>query len=273
MLRTCPTSTGPNCMSFNPHPALRPDAAQRIVGGQQRSTVSILIRPFDRMLRLRALSTPLFSLVSILIRPFDRMLQGKRGICVKPHDCFNPHPALRPDAARNQGRIRGARMLFQSSSGPSTGCCGCPAGLLDGMEGFQSSSGPSTGCCLRAQASRWPASIRFNPHPALRPDAAPPGIRCPPRASSFNPHPALRPDAAAVERQLLGDVDPFQSSSGPSTGCCGDAGHFPDRQVLVSILIRPFDRMLHPRLAGNRAGRQNVSILIRPFDRMLREKM
>ena len=119
------------------------------LGAGWRGAVSILIRPFDRMLRLGACrpgGCPLC--VSILIRPFDRML---------PYCLTQSVPSY----------------LFQSSSGPSTGCC------TDSRDAH----GIASYAC-------------FNPHPALRPDAASAGARSFAGTCCFNPHPALRPDAA-----------------------------------------------------------------------------
>ena len=108
---------------------------------------------------------------------------------------------------------------------------------------FQSSSGLSTGCNYtrfnpqgkgfdvsilirpfdRMQLSiRWagaPTQTRFNPHPAFRPDATSGCSRVRGWATTcFNPHPAFRPDAT------------------------GRGGQDAEGRV-VSILIRPFDRM------------------------------
>ena len=110
--------------------------------------VSILIRPFDRMQRgWSAADYPRGGIVSILIRPFDRMQPGssemlsnipdtfqsssgpfdrmQQPICsggALRHSCFNPHPALRPDATRTPCADWTLGKMFQSSSGPSTGC-------------------------------------------------------------------------------------------------------------------------------------------------------
>ena len=89
--------------------------------------VSILIRPFDRMLRVTGstrnsplmfqsssgLSTGCYQqlegapavsgLVSILIRPFDRMLPSLSTISWSAVRRFNPHPAFRPDATAMLG--------------------------------------------------------------------------------------------------------------------------------------------------------------------------
>ena len=60
--------------------------------------------------------------VSILIRPFDRMLLFKDQEQVMQAMSFNPHPAFRPDATRGTGWLYCCDSPFQSSSGLSTGC-------------------------------------------------------------------------------------------------------------------------------------------------------
>ena len=146
--------------------------------------------------------------------------------------------------------------------------------------------------CCGPRVPRFPC---FNPHPALRPDAA----RCLQittlATTSFNPHPALRPDAAECQPCPTAEALLFQSSSGPSTGCCWASSPPPNPRKpafqsssgpstgccvlvgdevahidVVSILIRPFDRMLPAQGARHPAAYRPVSILIRPFDRMLR---
>ena len=332
----------PSLAGFNPHPALRPDAAPDDERHDDKAEgVSILIRPFDRMLHEVVLKQDVVFIVSILIRPFDRMLPAAAGVAKqRGTGRFNPHPALRPDAAKTgrddshdldvsilirpfdrmllllflgiQHRGLGVSILirpfdrmlqvevrrgvvgrgFQSSSGPSTGCCSRTALTPAPPIVFQSSSGPSTGCCpgldvgakqvvrvsilirpfdrmlhgttLRQEAGLY-VSILIRPFDRMLPPAARPrntrwerfqsssgpstGCCCPPtggltgRRSSFNPHPALRPDAAAA--------------GGPYR-----------QPAFVSILIRPFDRMLRQYVSTCDIG-DNVSILIRPFDRML----
>ena len=163
---------------------------------------------------------------------------------------------------------------FQSSSGLSTGCYGslneqdlrCPR-----CKEFQSSSGLSTGC--------YPSVIE--------------GV-AQNRCSSFNPHPAFRPDATSARGGGIMPSRWFQSSSGLSTGCYKSRRFHPSAFPIVSILIRPFDRMLlgamlaaycnaswsrfnpHPAFRPDATARRlhsarllRVSILIRPFDRML----
>ena len=272
-----------------------------LTSSTEASAVSILIRPFDRMLyvshcRLRAWAD---ESVSILIRPFDRMLRCCATVaarrqhfpCFNPHPAFrpdatllmrhrraephgwhsfNPHPAFRPDATLYPGRSEHTvynvvSILIRPFDWMLPGVPGqlahgvsnvvsilirpfdrmLPGSVAVSVIGvtFQSSSGLSTGCYV----------------PSNRPLAA---------SKCFNPHPAFRPDATVQERAVDRPQLLFQSSSGLSTGCYSrvvmTAPAFPE----VSILIRPFDRMLRERLR-KRGPDYSVSILIRPFDRML----
>ena len=183
---------------------------------------------------------------------------------------------------------------------------------------FQSSSGPSTGCdhlglILQAHLVHVSILIRpfdrmrrpgcrgysfrrrcFNPHPALRPDATPLAMAPTPTGTRFNPHPALRPDATPPGQLLDYLPKGFQSSSGPSTGC--DTGNLPTRLGLLMFqsssgpstgcdsnrLDNQVFQMLFQSSSGPSTGcdfpyRQprtrtlSVSILIRPFDRMRRD--
>ena len=173
------------------------------------------------------------------------MLRRTKSTPLAVQRCFNPHPALRPDAAVWVNLSQSPNGPFQSSSGPSTGCCRLADGRLGAYSKFQSSSGPSTGCCPNTFTFDMlieQVSILIRPFDRM-----------------------LRALAVAA----LQRVDQFQSSSGPSTGCCPRSDGGPEPLVVrVSILIRPFDRMLRRHGAPRRAHRP-VSILIRPFDRML----
>ena len=101
---------------FNPHPAFRPDATIKYAIKDPR--YAILIRPAGCS---RPSARPDGCWVSILIRPFDRMLlsqasnasnefQSSSGLstgCYKMNRMaralFNPHPAFRPDATAMLG--------------------------------------------------------------------------------------------------------------------------------------------------------------------------
>ena len=109
--------------SFNPHPPLRADAIKLILAGRKAERVSILTRPYGRMLcrsvgggdyisdavsiltrpygRMLLASSFAFLLrcgVSILTRPYGRMLSAFSSILTSSRRGFNPHPPLRADA-------------------------------------------------------------------------------------------------------------------------------------------------------------------------------
>ena len=159
---------------FNPHPARRPDATNRVaVVPNADSRVSILIRPEGRM---------------------QRGLQPRQ-VAVVPG--FNPHPARRPDATGTSAPAGGCGSWFQSSSGQKAGCNLMSASSWLSHREFQSSSGQKAGCnpfvpgdgrgdvgvsiLIRPEGrmqpwitrTSWSSSECFNPHPARRPDATP----------------------------------------------------------------------------------------------------
>ena len=114
--------SAPNWTCFNPHPPLRADAMLSPWVGQYGLGVSILTRPYGRMLLLLSPLTLRSSYVSILTRPYGRMLCPRLGglpmrdtvsILTRPYGrmlcgptsepggsliSFNPHPPLRADA-------------------------------------------------------------------------------------------------------------------------------------------------------------------------------
>ncbi len=61
-------------MSFNPHPARRPDAMAEAGRKLAEQVVSILTRPEGRMLFVQLGDFSLYDSVSILTRPEGRML-------------------------------------------------------------------------------------------------------------------------------------------------------------------------------------------------------
>ena len=243
--RLCPPRAGPPC--FNPHPAFRPDATHhRPDDGHQhdRFNPHPAFRPDATaaavVVRVHHLE------VSILIRPFDRMLRAGTFGKTSLTKSFNPHPAFRPDATASLALGEAASIQFQSSSGLSTGC-------------YRRGRSPGAGL------------PSFNPHPAFRPDATGATGGRAGSCAGFNPHPAFRPDATPIAAYLDPEPDGFQSSSGLSTGCYAfsvfcmtsaircfnphpafrpDATrwftHKSPWPIEVSILIRPFDRMLPP---------------------------
>ena len=131
---------------FNPHPPLRADAMSVTEGPDCLVNVSILTRPYGRMLSSLSLSCISRAAVSILTRPYGRMLYewvGSYGV----KGGFNPHPPLRADAIGNLGLILLSRFVFQSSPALTGGCYMMRLFLF--LHGL------------------W----RFNPHPPLRADA------------------------------------------------------------------------------------------------------
>ena len=87
------------------------------------------------------------------------------------------------------------------------------------VQQFQSSPGQKAGCNLSGWGHQT-SSLRFNPHPARRPDAMGSSVGSIPFASRFNPHPARRPDAIRVGQMPIG-IWEFQSSPGQKAGCNG----------------------------------------------------
>ncbi len=211
-------------------------------------TVSILTRPEGRMLWEEFIYVFQVESVSILTRPEGRMLSGcdrEIGAIAPFQSSPGPKAGCYVDATLERPDLVEA---FQSSPGPKAGCyrpsmCPSPA-----AEVFQSSPGPKAGCYSRS-GPEMAHGLRFNPHPARRPDA----ILCPHQGIHiqlcFNPHPARRPDAIAIfglsgalfivsiltrpeGRMLfasipsLGGLPQFQSSPGPKAGCYEQVNRF-----------------------------------------------
>ena len=142
---SCAFASKSPVMSFNPHPARRPDATAADYQYPAALYVSILIRPEGRMPPPIIFNGISLTAVSILIRPEGRMPPKQRSIATWPlqfqsssgpkagchalmptnsanYPCFNPHPARRPDATSMLSRVVPPELLFQSSSGPKAGC-------------------------------------------------------------------------------------------------------------------------------------------------------
>ena len=163
-------------MSFNPHPARRPDASHLVIICLDVGVVSILIQPEDRMQDLpcayRLLQSILFQSssspktgckpvsefgiepieqVSILIQPEDRMQGHPRMASSSWFRLFqsSSSPEDRMQVFPPNYPVRGVG--FQSSSSPKTGCKGQFDFSFVGQILFQSSSSPKTGCKLRLQ--------------------------------------------------------------------------------------------------------------------------
>ena len=205
--------------------------------------VSILTRPYGRML------SPLWRMqkkeqkVSILTRPYGRMLCGRFSRGTTGRGGFNPHPPLRADAIPTFDLDDHTNGEFQSSPALTGGC-------------YADTFSCSTGL--------W----RFNPHPPLRADAIRlPGLHTQPgRGVSILTRPYGR--MLYTCGHLSDGRDWFQSSPALTGGCYDERRHQHDARQAVSILTRPYGRMLFPALLAVGAE-EAVSILTRPYGRML----
>ena len=177
---------------FNPHPARRPDATISHPLKDAIFAVSILIQPEGRMLRglhdfnllfywFQSSSSPkagCYAMPSIMPRKeslFQSSSSPKAGCytfvvkAASSAQCFNPHPARRPDATKGDGATPlnytvsiliqpEGRMLRQFLAVPVP------------RNKFQSSSSPKAGCYYHSSVVLR-GRCGFNPHPARRPDA------------------------------------------------------------------------------------------------------
>ncbi len=166
--------------------------------------------------------------------------------------------------------------LFQSSSGPGTGCNDRRRVSGAGRYWFQSSSGPGTGCNRENQphinkVTKVSILIRSGdrmqrPRDMVQPSVLRVSILI--RSGDRMQRRDIRLDGLGSGVSILirsGDrmqrrAEPvlrewaeFQSSSGPGTGC-NRASLAPSKRLLVSILIRSGDRM-QPRPRGAVATR------------------
>jgi len=185
--------------------------------GMTTAGVSILIRSEDRMQRRDLPDRGLPGRVSILIRSEDRMQRG-RSTAVADWWMFQSSSGPRTGCNKYPLYVAIHAGKFQSSSGPRTGCNSMPLPASDPWCTFQSSSGPRTGCnggFGSSGATEW----RFNPHPVRGPDATPRGPWGRFERGSFNPHPVRGPDATPGAVCRSDCTARFQSSSGPRTGC------------------------------------------------------
>ena len=131
--------------SFNPHPPLRADA--------------IAITPPE----------PGGPPVSILTRPYGRMLCGQPTTLVGLA-CFNPHPPLRADAMATPS-LRSWRITSFNPHPPlRADAMVAEIPMPTTAVTFQSSPA-LTGGCYTPQPSQVTIAVRFNPHPPLRADA------------------------------------------------------------------------------------------------------
>ncbi len=86
------------------------------------SSVSILTRPYGRMLWPLGMGPSGVCLVSILTRPYGRMLWLSRTKRSPATPCFNPHPPLRADAMGITAQEGSTMQRFQSSPALTGGC-------------------------------------------------------------------------------------------------------------------------------------------------------
>ena len=217
------TNYGNCCKGFNPHPAFWPGAAYDEKDGKLAMDVSILTRPFDRVLPGHS---PGPHKPAMRFNPHPAFWPGaawrSRPALGRPFFGFNPHPAFWPGAAfyERGWDLGGVRVsILTRPFGrvlPQAG-----RKIHDGAIRFQSSPGLLAGCCTAAAPPRMTTSAGFNPHPAFWPGAATRLCDFQPDAKSFNPRPAFWPGAARL-RQM-----PKHRG-----------------QLNVSILTRPFGRVL-----------------------------
>ena len=184
--------------------------------------------------------------------------------------CFNPHPALSPDATRIIAQasydnavsilIRPSRRMqpanwwnpcTRTGFNPHPALSPDATGLLNSYRCCPTGFNPHPALSPDATPYLWrwvPRYGCFNPHPALSPDATGDSRAPDHLAPSFNPHPALSPDATH-NLIIPGSGSWFQSSSGPLAGCNRRPKPFAPC-LKVSILIRPSRRM-QPRIPGS----------------------
>ena len=237
-------SSGTTSTSFNPQPALWPDATRCIGASPVVVYVSILNRLCGRMQRpaLPARGHPP-SIVSILNRLCGRMqrhavnvgIVDVKVVSILNRLCGRMQPSVSVE-------LRFPVPVFQSSTGSVAGCnrgrcctrssaCTCfnpqPALWPDATwAGLHDQSLPQVSIlnrlCGRMQRRAAQSCPRrpgcFNPQPALWPDATSRSTAGPPPQSCFNPQPALWPDATRHNRPSAG-CPKFQSSTGSVAGC------------------------------------------------------
>ena len=155
---------------FNPHPPLRADAIDAASFLRTEAQVSILTRPYGRMLspqvpsRQRARAR-----VSILTRPYGRMLSANTGYAVGDI-MFQSSPALTGGCYVANSRVWSSVSLFQSSPALTGGCYFALYYALCRNHLFQSSPA-LTGGCYPSHPTTQSSPGCFNPHPPLRADA------------------------------------------------------------------------------------------------------
>ena len=186
--------------------------------------VSILTRPYGRMLLPRDGGKS--RIISFQSSPaltggcYSTMIWLPGGyICG-----FNPHPPLRADAIREVVLTTNPPACFNPHPPLRADAIGSNYLIVIEQIPFQSSPA-LTGGCYGDTTFTFPGIYCFNPHPPLRADAMSTLRRSTHSQSGFNPHPPLRADAI----------------------CAGHGGRPQDHDV--SILTRPYGRMLSEQAA------------------------
>ncbi len=233
---------------------------------QHEHHVSILTRLGSRMRRPGGWAHSRQPLLFQSSPGLEAGCDGGRVLEATGQDCFNPHPAWKPDATLQIRCKRHVQLVsILTRLGSRMRRVGEVAMLFDQLT-FQSSPGLEAGCDRETSAPAGCGYPGFNPHPAWKPDAtmdagiynldqavfqSSPGLEagCDPLApcwaswaTCFNPHPAWKPDATRAGQGIWG-------------------------QRLVSILTRLGSRMRRGRPDGHISLRA-VSILTRLGSRM-----
>ena len=162
-------------ISFNPHPARRPDATCLSISRR----ISSRFNPHPARRPDNSCDFP--SLHPTCFQSSSGQKAGCNHHAWPDPNRFNPHPARRPDATVWLWH----RRRFNPHPARRPDATGRPSPT------FQSSSGQKAGCNLNSAY----ATSGFNPHPARRPDATIRRVFLSCLPSCFNPHPARRPDA------------------------------------------------------------------------------
>ena len=209
-----------------------------------RRLVSILTRPYGRMLYGLGMSSAYGSMVSILTRPYGRMLCA----CIigMAWDCagFNPHPPLRADAITHVDLRPYLVYAFQSSPALTGGCyCLC---LFEHRGGAQVSilTRPYGRMLLYIGVRGGACVSGFNPHPPLRADAMNAIVLRHCQLVLFQSSPALTGGCYNLYSLEHGVALEFQSSPALTGGCYRQGLQRPACPRMVSILTRPYGRML-----------------------------
>ena len=180
---------------FNPHPPLRADAIMGVINSGRTPDVSILTRPYGRMLSLNDIALT-YNL------PFQSSPALTGGCYLRPsesegvHGGFQSSPALTGGCYLRWARlVRRSRWPFQSSPALTGGCYLCCT------------------CFAKRRMSG------FNPHPPLRADAIITTLAAHASGCWFQSSPALTGGCYDVVGQHAVTPKGFQSSPALTGGC------------------------------------------------------